>query len=133
MTRALLAIALLAACGGSKPQPADPEPKPPGPVQDTRTPIEKRRDAAAEKIAERATKCAVDDARRDLSAGKITQKQFDDDTKPELQAKLKQDWIKRFSVPLNSFQVRVLEVCDRDAKECDELHDCIQHINDKPK
>jgi hypothetical protein len=122
---------ILVACGGKQQTAPDPEPK--GVVQDTRTPIEKRRDVAAEKIAERATKCAVDDARRDLTAGKITKKQFDDDTKPELQAKLKQDWIKKFSIPLNSFQVRVLEVCNRDATTCDELNDCVQHINDKQK
>jgi hypothetical protein len=133
MTKQLALVLALAACGGSAPPPAQP-PQPPahGPA-DTRTPIEKRRDVAAEAIAKHATKCAVDDAHDELAAGKISQKQFDSETAAEVQTKLTADWIDKLEVPLSSFQVRVLEVCNRDATTCDELHECIQHINDKPK
>jgi predicted small lipoprotein YifL len=130
MRRLVLAFAFaLGACGGSQPPPPAQPQAPP----DTRTPIEKRRDAAAEAIAKRATRCAVDDAHHELEAGKISQKQYDSETGADVQAKLTDDWIHKLEVPLSSFQVRVLEVCNRDATGCDDLNECIQHINDKPK
>lgn len=139
MMKQILVLAMLAACGSKQSTPvansgsgaaAD---EPPGPVTDTRTEIERRRDAAAEAISKRAVTCAVEDAKRALDAGELTQQQFDEQTKPELREALYKDWMKRLSVPLSSFQVRVLEVCNREATTCDELHDCMQHINDKPK
>lgn len=139
MMKKILFLAVLAACGNKSSTPvanggsgAAAE-EPPGPVTDTRTEIERRRDTAADAIAKRAVTCAVEDAKRAVDAGEITHKQFEEQTKPELREALYNDWMKKLTVPLSSFQVRVLEVCDREAGTCDELHDCMQHINDKPK
>src|SRR2546427_448000 len=61
--------------------------EPKGVVQDTRTALEKRRDAACEVVAKRSTACAVEDAKADLAAGKVTQQQFDKDTAKAVVAK----------------------------------------------
>lgn len=139
MMKQILFLAMLAACGSKSNTPvansgsgAAAE-EPPGPVTDTRTEIERRRDTAADAIAKRAVTCAVEDAQHAVDAGEITPQQFDEQTKPELRDALYKDWLKKLTVPLSSFQVRVLEVCNRDTKTCDELHDCMQHINDQPK
>ena len=126
-----LALVLLVACGGTQPAPVnngsgtDPTPT------DTRTAIERRRDTACEKLAARNTACAVADAKNDLAAGKVTQKQFDADTSQQVQAKLSQKFREKCEAQhLNSYQVRVYEVCMREETECDPLLACLTHVND---
>jgi len=77
--RAVLVLVLVA-CGPKPPVAPPPDPV----VQDTRKPIEKRRDVACATLGPRMTACAVEDAKRDLAAGKITQQQFDDGTWQEI-------------------------------------------------
>ena len=132
MMKKLLVLAVLAACGSKQtPGNGSSAERTPVAARDTRTPLEKRRDAACEVSADRGTTCAVDDARKRLAANEIDQKTYNDTTKPDLQRALNRDWLNKCEVPLSSFQVRVLEVCNRQAVECDEFHDCVQHINDK--
>ena len=122
-------LVLLVACGGSqKPPPANDDP--PGVAQDTRTPIEKRRDTACDALGPKLVECAVDDAKRDLAAGKITQQQFDTDTAPKWRAGLKADWMKKCKVDMSSRQVRVLEVCLHEEQQCAPLVDCLHHLDD---
>jgi hypothetical protein len=133
-------VVAMGACGGHTPDPTPTsgsgsatQPA----FHDTRTPIEQRRDAACDKLAARNTACAVEDAKHSLAAGKdptgkpFTQAQFDHDTSPEYQAENN----KRFAAKckkqqLNSYQVRVYEVCMREESECDPMLACLQHIND---
>jgi hypothetical protein len=124
-------LVLLVACGGSqkKPPPTN-DIDPPGVVQDTRTPIQKRRDAACDALGPKLVQCAVDDAKRDLATGKITQKQFDADTAPKWRDGLRADWDKKCKVDMSSRQVRVLEVCFHEEQECAPLVDCLHHIDD---
>jgi hypothetical protein len=132
--RSFVFIALVA-CGGkqSPPPNAGSNEDPPGVVQDTRTPIEKRRDAGCEKLRPRLVQCAVDDAKADLDAGKIDKKQYDLDTAPQIRAKLGDKWMKTCRVEMSSRQVRVLEVCDAAEAQCGPLLDCLEHLNDKQK
>jgi hypothetical protein len=96
-----------------------------------RTPIEQRRDTACAALGPRLTACAVEDAKADLSAGKITQDQFQRDTAPEVQHKNTEQFLdgcKRSAY--SSRQVRVLEVCPRAESRCQPLIDCLGHLND---
>jgi hypothetical protein len=131
-----IAFVLLVACGGPQtPQntgsgSGSGEPA----VHDTRTAIEKRRDAACEQLGARNTTCAVADAKRDLDAGKVTKQQFDQDTSPQVRAKLTEKFVEKCEKQhLNSYQVRVYEVCMHEEAECDPLLACLQHVNDPPK
>src|SRR5688572_14139886 len=107
--RSAFLIAILAACGGSKtPPPANGgSGDPPGVVADTRTELEKRRDAGCEKLRPRLVQCAIDDAKAALEAGKITKQQFDQDTSTSVREKLGDEWLKACEVPMSSRQVRV--------------------------
>jgi hypothetical protein len=125
-----LLLVLVMACGGSQKKPPANDIDPPGVAHDTRTPIQKRRDAACDALGPKLVQCSVDDAKRDLAAGKITQKQFDDDTAPKWRNGLKADWDKKCKVDMSSRQVRVLEVCFREEQECAPLVDCLRHIDD---
>jgi hypothetical protein len=129
---------VLVACGGSKPAPASGgsgsgSAEPPGVVTDTRTELEKRRDAGCEKLRPRLVQCAVDDAKADLDAGKTTKKQFDADTAPAIREKLGEKWLEKCRVEMSSRQVRVLEVCDREEQQCGPLVSCLAHLNETPK
>ena len=126
----LAMVCALVACGGKQPAPSNAHDNPPGVVQDTRTPIEKRRDAACDQIGPKLVQCAVEDAKRDLANGKITQKQFDTDTAPKWQDALKAKWLKTCKVDMSSRQVRVLEVCFHEETECGPLVDCLGHLQD---
>lgn len=133
----LLLIAILAACGGSKPK-QDPltgsgSGDPPGVVADTRSELEKRRDAGCEKLRPRLVQCAADDAKAELDAGRITKQQFDQDTTAEVKAKLGSEWMKACQVEMSSRQVRVLEVCDREESQCGPLTSCLAHLNENTK
>jgi len=125
---------LVIGCGGSKPEvhhgDHGVDPDPPGVVSDTRTAIEKRRDAACEKVGAKLTECALADAKADLAAGKVSQKDFDLNTTPDILRKHTEEFVEKCEVPLSSRQVRVLEVCYREETECGPLTDCLTHLND---
>jgi len=131
-----LALVLLLACGGK------PAPQPPGngsgsaqpAFHDSRSEIEKRRDTACDQLATRNTACAVADAKADLAAGKVTQKQFDADTSPQVQQKNSEKFAEKCrKQALNSYQVRVYEVCMREEPDCGPLYQCLEHIHDPQK
>jgi hypothetical protein len=132
-----LAFVCASACGGKSPPPPPPpgagSADPVGVVQDTRTPLAKRRDAACEALGPKLTQCAVDDVRAKHAAGKITQQQLDQDTKPEIQSALTADWTKQCRVEMSSRQVRVLEVCFREETACGPLQDCLLNLQPQAK
>lgn len=131
-----LALFVLVACGGSKPAPAtggSGASEPPGVVTDTRSELEKRRDAGCEKLRPRLVQCAVDDAKASLEAGKISKQQFETDTSADVRNKLGSEWMKSCRVEMSSRQVRVLEVCDREEPQCGPLVSCLGHLNEKTK
>jgi hypothetical protein len=121
-----------AGCGGKQPTPAgsggDTHA---GVVTDTRSPIEKRRDAACDALGPRITQCAVEDARAEVASGKTTQKQFELDTAPEVLRKNTDEFAKSCKVSMSSRQVRVLEVCKQEETECGPLLDCLGHLDDR--
>jgi hypothetical protein len=121
----------LAGCGGPQRAPdragdgADPAPVGP------RSPIERRRAAACAALGPRLTACAVADARADLAAGKIDQRQFERDTAPAIQRKNTEEFETRCEAAhYSSRQIRVLEVCFREEAECAPLLDCLAHLHD---
>jgi hypothetical protein len=122
----------LAGCGGPQRAPdraaegtAGPAPAGPG------SPIERRRDAACDALGPRLTACAVADARADLAAGKIDQRQLERDTAPAIQRKNTEEFETRCKAArYSSRQVRVLEVCLREETECAPLLDCLAHLHD---
>jgi hypothetical protein len=145
MLRCALGLAL-AACGGPQAAPRPPgngggsgsagggSGDPPGVVQDTRTEIERRRDAACDKLGPKLARCAVEDSHAMFAAGKITKQQHDDATKPELERGLDKDWrTKCRRGYLSSRQVRVLEVCFREETECAPLEACLGHLKSSAK
>src|SRR5687767_9708406 len=126
-------VLALAACGGTQPPPPSNVSDPPGVVQDTRTEIEKRRDAACDKLEPRLFECALADARTARSNGEISQAELDAVLKPDMRELHRQDWDKQCKQrEINSYQVRVLEVCDREEQECSPLHACLQNLQRKP-
>ena len=130
---ALAALAVcLVACGGSQHKAeGDGAVANRSTATDTRTPIEKRRDAACEQIGPKLTACAVEDARADFAAGKITRAQLDRDIAPEVQRKNTEEFLKTCQhASYSSRQIRVLEVCYREEARCAPLLDCLGHLND---
>lgn len=130
MRRFVLVLAI-AACGG-KQQTATPNggDDAVAPVKDTRTPLEQRRDTACEPLGARITACAVEDAKRDLAAGKTTQQQFDQDTSAGVQRKNTEEFVKACKQKqYSSRQVRVLEVCQSAESQCDPLLACLDNLN----
>ena len=129
-----LLFVLVAACGSKQQTPvsnttgsADT-----GPVKDTRTELERRRDAACETLGPRITKCAVDDAKKAFAAGKIKKEQFDKDTAPGVQEKNTSEFIAKCNAAqYSSRQVRVLEVCQKEESECEPLLSCLENLNKK--
>jgi hypothetical protein len=123
-----------AACGSKQSTPvASSGGDTPG-ATDTRTAIEKRRDAACETLGPRITTCAVEDAKQAKEAGQITQAQYDDITKREVLAKNTEEFVdscKKPKTPYSSRQIRVLEVCPKEESDCDPLMACLDHL-DKP-
>jgi hypothetical protein len=131
MVLVVLAVAV-AACGSKQSPPVSNAGggEQVAPVQDTRTELERRRDAACETLGPKITACAVEDAKRDLAAGKITQKQFDADTSIPVQRKNTEEFIKACESALYSTrQIRVLEVCQQEESECEPLLACLDHLN----
>lgn len=125
-----LALVVLVACGPKPaPQPPDPDPVPPV-VKDTRTLLERRRDVACEALGPRITACAVEDAKRDLASGKVTQRQFDQDTASGVQRKNSEEFVKACKQQAySSRQVRVLEVCPKSETQCDPMLACLDNLN----
>lgn len=125
-------FALLAACGGKQSPKGNGSgsAEPVGVVQDTRTPIEKRRDVACDDLAPKLTACASADAKAALEAGKVSKAEYDKDTAPEVLRKNTDEAKKACKVQMSSRQVRVLEVCLKEETECGPLQDCLGHLND---
>jgi hypothetical protein len=126
----VLGLGLGLGCGGSPPQTQDPGQG--SAAKDTRSAIERRRDAACEQLGPELTACAVADAKTDLAAGKITQAQFDKDASADVQRGLTKQWLDKCEVPMSSRQVRVLEVCHNEEHDCDPLTQCLQNLQPKP-
>jgi len=133
-TRVILVLAGLVACAGSQqPSPAaDPAAHAqPAAATDTRSPIERRRDAACEGLGPRLTACAVEDTRADLAAGQISPQQLERDTASGVQQKNTETFVAACkTTAYSSRQVRVLEVCLREETRCAPLLDCLGHLSD---
>ena len=141
MTRALAIVLTLVACS-SRPAAKHPDDDPnwgrpqdaQGPAKDSRTPLEQRRDAGCTQLGPRLTACAVEDAKADLAAGKTTQKQFDQDTAAAVQSKNTQQFVDKCEASqMSSRQVRVLEVCFKQAPDCGELRRCLANLQPDAK
>lgn len=132
MSRLALLFVATVACGGAQHPDSAPAPAPAA-AADSRTPIERRRDTACDQLGPRITACAVDDARADLSAGKITKADFDRDTAPEVRTKNTEKFVEACkSHAYSSRQIRVLEVCPHQEAQCGPLLDCLGHLSDAP-
>jgi hypothetical protein len=131
--KSFVLIVAIAACGGKQTTgtgTGSGSDEHPGPVADTRTPFEKRLDTACDALGPRLTQCAVDDSKAELAAGRITQKQFDDLTNPQMRVALDKDWeTKCNKADRSSRQVRVLEVCHAEETECEPLLNCLENLN----
>ncbi len=95
------------------------------------TPYMARRTAACEKLGPRITDCALTDAKSDLAAGKVKQADFDASTTPAILKKNTSEFVEACAVAGTTFQLRVLEVCEKEETECGALLDCLAHLNDK--
>lgn len=131
--RNLALVLFVVACGPKHTDnPAngtDPDPTPPV-HKDTRTPIEKRRDAACETLGPKITSCAVADAKAELEEGKVSKEQFDKDTASGVLKKNTEKFIEECQkAPYSSRQVRVLEVCQKEETECGPLLACLDNLN----
>lgn len=101
-----------------------------GGAADTRTELEKRRDAACQTLGPKITTCAVADARKELEAGRMKQKDFDANTSEEVLRKNTEKFVEKCSsAQYSSRQVRVLEVCQREESECEPLLACLDNLN----
>jgi hypothetical protein len=131
----LVAVCAAGACGNKSSTPianSGSAEDPPGPVKDTRTEIERRRDAACEALGPRITTCAVEDARAQLAAGKVKQKDFEASTAPDVQRKNTDEFIKACKspqTPYSSRQVRVLELCPQEETQCEPMLACLENLN----
>lgn len=129
----LVIVVALAACGKSSTPIANAgsgSGEGVAPANDTRTAIEKRRDAACQTLGPRITTCAVEDAKKDLAAGKVKQKDFDLNTSPDVQRKNTEKFVDACEKsPYSSRQVRVLEVCQQEESQCEPLLACLDNLN----
>jgi hypothetical protein len=126
----------IAACGGKQPPPPNNGSggEPAAVAKDTRPELERRREAACGQLGPKLARCAVEDSRAMLAAGKITRKQFEEATKPELERGLAEDWRKKCRQGyMSSRQVRVLEVCFREETQCGPLEACLRNLGPDAK
>ena len=135
--KALLFLVLVA-CGGKQTTggtgSGSSEPPPPPPLKDTRTELEKRLTAACETVGKKLTQCAYDAAKAEVDAGRMTQKDFELNTKPEILEKHTEEFVKKCNVPtMSSRQVRVLEVCHKEETACAPFVDCLSHLTEPAK
>lgn len=100
------------------------------PVVDKRTPYEQRRDVACHKLGKRITACAVEDAKKQVAAGKLKQTDFNEITKPEILAKNTDEATEACMKIVTTHQLRVVEVCQEQESECDPMNACLEHVND---
>jgi hypothetical protein len=137
MMKNLILVVALAACGNKSNTPianagsgsAEEQPAPP---PDTRTELVKRRDAACESLGPRITACAVADAKVAAASGKVKQSDYEAMTKPEIQKKNTEEFIKACEQSeYSSRQVRVLEVCQKEESDCEPLLSCLENLNKK--
>lgn len=129
----LASLALASACGPKPPASTAGNADEAGPAKDTRTELERRRDAACETLGPRMTSCALEDAKADFAAGKVTKQQFDQDTASGVLKKNTEEFITACThAQYSSRQVRVLEVCQREESECDPMLACLDNLNAPP-
>lgn len=131
MMKNLAFVILLAACGSKQSSPVTNSGSGGGDVgnfKDTRTELEKRRDAACEQLQPTLTDCAIADAKKSMSPAEYAK------LKPEeLRGAHKKKFLEECEVEMSSRQVRVLEVCYREEKECDPLAECLANLQPQSK
>src|SRR5262245_27860962 len=96
MTRSkLLLCVALAACGSKSSAPVANGGSGAGSqtVPAKGTELERRRDAACQTLGPKVTACAVEDAKKDLAAGKVSQKDFDANTSKDVLRKNTEEFI----------------------------------------
>jgi hypothetical protein len=129
----LVTASTLAACGSKQQTPVENTGTGSAAAPaDTRTAIEKRRDAACEELGPRLTTCAVNDAKAALAGGTITQKQYDDITQSGVLKKNTEEFIESCEKPKTAYssrQIRVLEVCPKEELECEPMIACLDNLN----
>jgi hypothetical protein len=125
-------IVLLIACGPST--PATTTTTTPPPPQDTRTPIEKRRDAGCEQVGKMSAHCAVEDSNKRFAKGEISKTEHEQALEPKIVRALTDKYTSECrSKPLSSRQVRVMEVCMREETECGPWESCIANMQPQAK
>jgi len=135
MMKNLMILLALAACGPKKTNNVSNTTEGSGSATaatDTRTAIEKRRDAACETLGPKVTQCALDDAKKALAAGQVKQKDFDESTKPAILKKNTEEFIAKCQHPKTEYssrQIRVLEVCQEQESQCEPLLACLDNLN----
>lgn len=136
MMKHLAFAILLAACGNKQPTPVENSGSSGsgdvGNFKDTRTPLEKRRDAACEQLQPTLTDCAIADAKKTMSPAEYA-KLKPGPNDEDLRGAHKKKWIEECEVQMSSRQVRVLEVCFREEKECDPLAECLANLQPQKK
>jgi hypothetical protein len=123
----LLLLLACGSCGGAK-----PEPDPPitgtasGVVEDDRTQLQIRQEAACEQTGRKLKQCAIEDNQRQSPEER---READvENTAPILE----REYIKACTeAEMSSRQVRVHEVCLREESECEPFLDCLD--NAKPQ
>ena len=127
---------VVAACSSAPaPAPQGPASPPAGVVKDTRTPLEQRRDKACDVVGKRTAKCAVEDSKKQLAAGKITQDAYNKATEPAVVAKDAEVYADKCKAKrdYSSRQIRVLEMCPTYESECDPFLACLQNLQPQSK
>jgi len=128
MRHALLFLVILCgSCGGSKPEPDQPPSGTGSPiVEDDRTQLQVRQEAACEQTGKKLRQCAIEDNQKQPAAER---KEADvEHTAPILE----REYIKACTAAeMSSRQVRVHEVCLREEVECEPFLDCLD--NAKPQ
>jgi hypothetical protein len=136
--RTLLFVVLAACASKPAPAPQNPPPAPPqdtGAAKDTRSDLEKRRDAACEVVGKRTAECAVKDSDALFAAGKIKKTEHDAATDPRVVAKDAEVYADKCKAKrdYSSRQIRVLEKCPEYEQECAPLFQCLQNLQPQAK
>ena len=125
-------IVLMIACGPSSSTTTTTTTPPP--PQDTRTPIEKRRDAACEKVGAKSAQCAVEESNQKFASGKISKTEHEQAIEPKIVRALADKYTSECKRPqLSSRQVRVYEVCLREETECGPFLSCLDNVQPQAK
>ena len=133
-----LLFVVLAACAG-KPAPAPQQPpgpnEPAGPVTDSRSDLEKRRDAACDVVGKRTAQCAAEDSKALFAAGKIKEAEYKKATEQRVIDKDAEVYAEkcRGKRDYSSRQIRVLEKCPEYEKECAPFLECLQNLQPQAK